>query len=183
MGGQYYLVSQLPAFSITQNGPLPVTEEYFLDLCSRFMNKKVLKVLESLTLEPPKEFEKTGFTVLDKWYDFERSLRIALAYLRALKMKKEFTDPTNLLSKVSPEVMQVARTAMAFESPLEAEDYLDQIRIEYLTNNLPYDNFSDDAVIAYGLKLKLANRVKKFNEEAGMASYRKIYDRILGEST
>ena len=43
--------------------------------------------------------------------------------------------------------------------------------------------FSDDAVIAYGLKLKLANRVKKFNEEAGMASYRKIYDRILGEST
>ena len=98
-------------------------------------------------------------------------------------MKKEFTDTTNLLSKVSPEVMQVARTAMAFESPLEAEDYLDQIRIEYLTNNLPYDNFSDDAVIAYGLKLKLANRVKKFNEEAGMASYRKIYDRILGEST
>ena len=183
MGGQYYLVSQLPAFSITQNEPLPVTEEYFLDLCSRFMNKKVLKVLESLTLEPPKEFEKTGFTVLDKWYDFERSLRIALAYLRAQKMKKDFTDPTNLLSKVSPEVMQVARTAMAFESPLEAEDYLDQIRIEYLTNNLPYDNFSDDAVIAYGLKLKLANRVKKFNEEAGMASYRKIYDRILGEST
>jgi hypothetical protein len=48
---------------------------------------------------------------------------------------------------------------------------------------MPKDNFSDEAVIAYGLKLKLANRVKNFNEEAGMASYRKIYDRILGEST
>ena len=183
MGGQYYLVSQLPAFSITQNAPLPVTEEYFLDLCSRFMNKKAVKVLQNLSLEPPRQVETTGFSVLDKWYDFERSLRIALAYLRAQKMKKDFIDPTNLLSKVTPEIMQCARTAMAFESPLEAEDYLDQNRIDYLTNILPYDSFSDEAVIAYGLKLKLANRVKKFNEEAGMASYRKIYDQILGEST
>lgn len=183
MGEQYYLVSQLPAFSINQNAPLPVTEEYFLDLCSRFMNKKALKVLKNLSLEPPRQIEPTGFAVLDKWYTYERDLRIALAYLRAQKMKKDFIDPTNLLLGVSPEIMQCARTAMAFESPLEAEDYLDQIRIDYLTNILPYDNFSDEAVIAYGLKLKLANRVKKFNEEAGMASYRKIYDRILGEST
>lgn len=183
MGGQYYLVSQLPAFSINQNAPLPVTEEYFLELCSRFMNKKAVKVLKNLSLEPSRQVESTGFAVLDKWYAYERSLRIALAYLRAQKMKKDFVDPTNLLSGVSPEIMQCARTAIAFESPLEAEDYLDQSRIDYLTNILPYDNFSDEAVIAYGLKLKLANRVKKFNEEAGMASYRKIYDRILGEST
>ena len=98
-------------------------------------------------------------------------------------MKKDFIDPTNLLSKVSSDIMQTARTAINFESPLEAEDYLNQERINYLSNVLPFDNFSDEAVIAYGLKLKLANRVKKFNEEAGMASYRKIYDRILGEST
>ena len=178
MGGQYYLVSQLPAFSINQSAPLPVTEEYFIDLCSRFMDKKAVKAIQNLSLEPPRQAEKTGYDVLDKWYEYERSLRVALAYLRAQKMKKDFNDPTNLLSKVSSDIMQTARTAMNFESPLEAEDYLDQERINYLSNVLPFE-----AVIAYGLKLKLANRVKKFNEEAGMASYRKIYDQILGEST
>ena len=183
MGGQYYLVSQLPAFSINQSAPLPVTEEYFIDLCSRFMDKKAVKAIQNLSLEPPRQAEKTVYDVLDKWYDYERSLRIALSYLRAQKMKKDFIDPTNLLSKVSSDIMQTARTAINFESPLEAEDYLNQERINYLSNVLPFDNFSDEAVIAYGLKLKLANRVKKFNEEAGMASYRKIYDRILGEST
>ena len=123
MGGQYYLVSQLPAFSINQSAPLPVTEEYFIDLCSRFMDKKAVKAIQNLSLEPPRQAEKTGYDVLDKWYEYERYLRVALAYLRAQKMKKDFNDPTNLLSKVSSDIMQTARTAMNFESPLEAEDY------------------------------------------------------------
>ena len=66
MGGQYYLVSQLPAFSINQSAPLPVTEEYFIDLCSRFMDKKAVKAIQNLSLEPPRQAEKTGYDVLDK---------------------------------------------------------------------------------------------------------------------
>ena len=53
------------------------------------MDKKAVKAIQNLSLEPPRQAEKTGYDVLDKWYDYERSLRIALSYLRAQKMKKD----------------------------------------------------------------------------------------------
>ncbi|MCR4789757.1 MAG: DUF2764 domain-containing protein, partial [Treponemataceae bacterium] len=177
------LMSQLPGFSINQSNPLPVTEEYFLDLCSRFMDKKSVAVLNSLTLEPPKKAKKTDSKLVNEYYDFERKLRFALAELRAQKMKKEFVDEERILSTVPSDIFSIARNAVSFESPLEAENYLNQARVQYLTNISPSDGFCEDAVFAYGLKLKLATRIKMFNEEAGMASYRKIYDTILGEST
>ena len=183
MQGQYYLMSQLPDFSINQSGPLPVTEEYFIELCSRFLNKKSVEVLKNLTLEPPKKAKKSSSKLVNQYYDFERKLRFSLAQLRAQKMKKEFIDEDRILSTVPSDIMTIARNAVAFDSPLEAENYLNEARVQYLTNILPMDGFCEDAVFAYGLKLKLATRIKNFNEEAGMASYRKIYDTILGEST
>ena len=43
------------------------------------------------------------------------------------------------------------------------------------------DNFSIDAVYAYGLKLMLVERMRKFDVENGKASYHEIYDNILGD--
>jgi hypothetical protein len=36
-------------------------------------------------------------------------------------------------------------------------------------------------VFAYGIRLMLLERIKKFNAEKGTDSYHKIYDTILGE--
>ena len=68
------------------------------------------------------------------------------------------------------------------DSPLEAEQYLNEVRVAMMDRVAPMDHFSTDAVFMYGLKLKLAQRMKSFTEEAGAASYRAIYDQILGES-
>ena len=175
-------MSQLPAFSVNQTSPLPVTEEYFVDLCSRFMSKEKSELAKSLSLAPAQKEEKTPSSLVNQYYDFERKLRVALAQMRAQKMKKEFVDEYTILPQVPGDILNIARNALSFESPLEAENYLNNERVEYLEKIRPLDNFSDDAVFAYGLKLKLATRIKNFNEEAGMASYRKIYDTILGES-
>ncbi|MGP1586968.1 MAG: hypothetical protein ACTTHG_01345 [Treponemataceae bacterium] len=183
MASQYYLMSQLPAFSITQSNPLPVTEEYFIDLCSRFMNKDCVKLMKELSLTPPQKETICTSKLVNQYYDFERKLRIALAQMRAQKMKKDFEDEYVLFPQVPGDVMSIARNAIAMESPLDAEDYLNKSRADFICKIQPIDNFSDDAVFAYALKLKLAMRIKKFNKEAGMASYRKIYDTILGEST
>ena len=78
-----------------------------------------------------------------------------------------------------PEVIQAARTATGMDSPLAAEQFLNQYRLNLLNSIRPQDEFSIDAVYLYGLKLKLALRMKKFNAEKGMASYHKIYDSIL----
>ena len=168
MSNQYYLLAQLPSFSVTdEKSVLPVTEEYFYDLCSRFLDKKSFEQVKLLSLTPPLKKVSTGSVFLDKWYDGERNLRFALAQIRALRMNKKFEIENE---SFSPDVIQAARTATGMESPLAAEQ-LDSIR--------PADEFSVDAVYAYGLRLKLALRMKMFNAEKGMISYHKIYDSIL----
>lgn len=179
MGGWYYLMSQLPSISVSSDKPLPVTEEYFVDLCSRFMDAKSIKILKGLSLEPPREGVRTGSVFLDAWYENERLLRFALAKIRALKMKKDVEIP---MLSISPDIVQAARTACGIDSPLAAEQYLNEVRFSLLDRFAPADQFSTDAVFAYALKLKLVQRMKSFTEEAGAASYRTIYDQILGES-
>ena len=89
MSSWYYLVAQLPTLSLDTEVPMPITEEYFLELASRFLDKKSLKTLSELTLEPPKEVSKVSSTLVKKWFDFERTLRFALAEIRARRLKKE----------------------------------------------------------------------------------------------
>lgn len=176
----YYLVAQLPAFSVNDDSSqkLPITTEYFKDLCNRFMSEKSARIAECLSLDPPLESVHTGSVFLDQWYEKERNLRLALAQIRALKMKKDIKD---LPSTNDGEAVQVARTATGMDSPLGAEQYLNQYRMGILDRIAPMDNFSVDAVYNYGLKLMLAERIKKFNKDEGLASYHKIYDEILGE--
>ena len=180
MSNQYYLMAQLPSFAVSDDAtPLPVTEQYFLDLCSRFLDKKSMKILSSLSLEPPREAKTTGSAFVDRWYNQERNLRLALAQIRAERMKKNLgTVPVAF----PPDIVQAARTATGMDSPLSAEQFLNEYRVRLVDNIAPSDGFSCDAVFMYGLKLKLDTRMKKFNKEAGKAAYRMLYDEILGES-
>jgi hypothetical protein len=41
------------------------------------------------------------------------------------------------------------------------------------------DNFSEDYIFYYGLKLKLILRLKQFDVQVGKATYKNIYDSIL----
>lgn len=178
---QYYLVAQLPSFVVSDDRtPLPITEAHFTELCSRFLAKDEQRILEGLSLEPPRDEARTGSKLVDAWYEHERSLRVALAQIRALNMKKKF-DAGGL--SLSPDAVQAARTAAGMDSPLAAEQFLNQYRVRVIEGITPLDGFSVDAVFAYGIRLKLAERMKKFSAETGMASYHKIYDRILAAGT
>ncbi len=176
----YYLVAQLPAFTVNGESTvkLPITTEYFKDLCTRFMNDRDSKVAQNLSLEPPREKVPTGSAFLDEWYEKERNLRFALAQVRAQKMKK---DANVVPITTDGEVIQAARTATGMDSPLSAEQFLNEYRLSVLDRIAPLDMFSVDAVYSYGLKLMLTERMKKFNRDEGLASYHKIYDEILGE--
>jgi hypothetical protein len=68
------------------------------------------------------------------------------------------------------------------DSPLAAEQILNEFRTDFLNRISPVNSFSTEAVYVYALKLRLAERIRKFNDEAGMASYRTIYDSILGDA-
>ncbi len=177
----YYLVSQLPAFKAEDDSvaKLPITIEYYKDLCQRFMSEKNACIAASLSLEPPLDTVSTGSAFLDYWYNKERDLRFALAQLRALKMKKDAKD---IPAVFDGEIVQVARTATGMDSPLSAEQYLNEYRLSVIDRITPLDSFSVDAVFSYGLRLMLTERMKKFTRDEGLASYHKIYEDILGEN-
>lgn len=174
---EYYFLAQLPSLDgIGENIPLPITPERFLELCERFLGKKAMLEVERLTLMPPREGEKSASALVEKWNEGERNLRLALAKVRAEKMKKPF-DTENV--SFSAEVMKAVRTAVEIESPLEAEKFLNGYRLDFLDSLRPMDAFSIESVYFYGLKLKLLLRIRQFDADKGTAAYKNIYNSIM----
>ena len=174
---EYYLISQLPSLDgISENTPLPITEERFTELCNRFLGKRSQEAMKKLTLSPSKNIESSGSVLIDAWNERERNLRFALGKVRAEKMKKTF-DTENRIFPV--EYIKAASAAIEMENPMEAEKYLNRYRLEILETLRPMDNFSEDYVFYYGLKLKLILRIRQFDTKAGEEAYRNIYNSIL----
>ena len=174
---EYYLMSQLPSLDgVGENAPLPITEKDFLEVCRRFLGKNELKELERLTLLPPRNPIKSSSPLIEEWNEGERNLRLALAKLRADKMKKSFDVAEGYLSA---ELLQTARTAVEFESPMEAEKFLNDYRLKFLETLRPMDTFSKDSVFYYCLKLKLISRMRNFDNEGGKTAYKNIYNSVL----
>ena len=174
---EYYLISQLPSLDgISENAPLPITEERFTELCNRFLGKKSRENMKKLTLSPAKNIESSGSVLIDAWNESERNLRFALGKVRAEKMKKTF-DTENRIFPV--EYVKAASVATEIENPLEAEKYLNGYRLEILETLRPLDSFSEDYVFYYGLKLKLLLRIRQFDTKVGEKAYKNIYNSIL----
>ncbi len=174
---EYYLISQLPSLDgISENSPLPISQEQFNELCGRFLGKKACDAMDKLTLLPPRKLQSSGSALIDKWNQSERDLRFALGKVRAEKMKKSF-DIDNAVLPV--EYIKAASLATEIENPMEAEEYLNRFRLEILEMLRPMDNFSDDYIFYYGLKLKLILRIRQFDTNAGEQAYKKIYSSIL----
>ena len=174
---EYYLISQLPSLDgLGENTPIPVTENQFFELCSRFLGKRALAELKNISLIPSRTYEKSSSALIEKWNEGERNLRLALAKLRADKMNKHFDE---VMQSFPAGLLQAVHTAIEIESPMEAEKFLNRYRLEFLETLRPMDSFSEEYVFYYGLKLKLIERIRKFDSESGEAAYRNIYDSIM----
>ncbi|HJB18953.1 MAG TPA: DUF2764 domain-containing protein [Candidatus Bariatricus faecipullorum] len=176
---EYYLIAQLPSLDgLGDNMPIPITEERFLELCSRFLGKKAQDELGRISLVPSKDGEKTGSKLLKAWNERERSLRFALGKIRAEKMKKQFDTQDRIFPE---ELLQTARTAVEMESPMEAETFLNQYRLDFLETLRPVDTFALDYVFYYWIKLKLLLRIRQFDADEGRAAYNSIYRSIMSK--
>ncbi len=174
---EYYLISQLPSLDgINENTPIPITEERFFELCSRFLGKEALCEVENLTLIPSINSRQSSSALIQAWNDGERDLRVALGKARADKMNKPF----DLQNKSLPaELYKIANTAVETDNPLQAETMLLNYRLRFLEILRPTDTFSEDFVFYYALKLKLMLRIRQFDTDIGQTVYKNIYNSIL----
>lgn len=175
---EYYLVSQLPSLDgLSENAPLPITEARFLQLCEQLLNKKACAELAKITLKPARDGEQVKSNkLIEQWNEAERTLRLALAKLRADKMGKTFECE---LQSFPVLIQQAARTAIEIESPMDAEKFLTRTRLDLLETLRPMDSFSQEYVYYYLLKIKLLERIKQFDTASGEQAYKNIYQSIL----
>ncbi len=174
---QYYLMAQLPSLDgITDAMPLPITEERYFELCGRFLGKRAKKVLDGITLAPPRDRAASGASLVDDWNDEERRLRLALGAIRAQRMQKPFDVGGETLTDA---LLETARTAADMKDPLAAENYLCQYRLMRLEALRPADMFSEASVFYYGLRLKLLGRMRQYDAARGRLAYQTIYHSVL----
>ncbi len=174
----YYVVSQLPSLDGLQAGtPPPITEARFFELCEGSVSPRVVKALQGMSLCPPREKKETGYAFLDRWYEVERQLRLALGAVRANRQKKEFDLGWE---NIPASLMQAAKTAVEIDNPMVAEQYLNSQRFVALETLRPLDGFCEDAIFYYAVKLKLIWRIHQFDVEAGRTAYRNIYRSMIG---
>ena len=183
MAQYYYLMAQLP--SITFSSTPPFTFEEFKELSFRYINKKDKAILSELSLEPRRDKAKAKRVFLQKWYDFEIALRLALRELRATKLK---WDDVNISYEEKAKVnlsyyaKTLASQAFSMEDPLQAELFLDKKRFEYLGQIKSGDSFSSDALFSYALMLLILIREDAFSKEIGREEYKRLYSKILDAS-
>ena len=174
---EYYLISQLPSLDgLSDNLPLPITEEHFNELCRDNLGEKSLAEFEKISLVPSKTYEKSASFIIETWNEAERKLRLALAKVRAEKLGKSF-DLEN--TALPTELTKIALEAIDTENPLEAENFLLNYRLSFLESLRPLDNFSIEYIYYYSIKLKLISRIRQFDETLGQSAYRNIYDSVL----
>ena len=174
---EYYLISQLPSLDgLSENTPVPISEERFADLCGSLLGPKTLGELKKLTLVPSKEPDPAGSSLVRAWNEGERQLRFALGKARADKMGKAFDLPNEVLPV---EACKAANAAAEIENPLEAENFLLQYRLRFLETLRPMEPFSEEFLFYYALKLKLILRIRRFDSAVGAATYKNIYNSVL----
>lgn len=174
---QYYLIAQLPSLEIaSETTALPITEERFYELCRTNLGKKAWNALSGLTLVPGRQNKKSGYSFIDKWNEWEKNFRLALAAARAEKLKKPFEGEAGACSG---HLLQTVRQAVEMEDPLEAERYLTRVRLDFLETLRPADAFSETMLFYYALKLKLLLRIQQFDTSRGEDAYRNIYGSIM----
>lgn len=180
MSQYYYLMAQLPSIDFASEPPFEYEE--FKELAGRFVSKRDAGVISSLSLEPMRNFENAPSSFLQKWYDFERTLRLALRELRAGNLKWDDVDISyEEHSKVTSSyyASSVASQAFAMEDPLQAELFLDKKRFEFLNNIKSSDYFSSDSLFAYAIMLLILIREKNFSKDVGVEEYKRLYSEIL----
>jgi hypothetical protein len=149
------------------------------------MSSAEAAVLDYCTLDPGFSAPPTHSAFINRWREWERTLRLNLARTRAQKLKLTEGSARSDAAD-APEhpadAVSAAKNALALESPLDAEILLDKARWDAIEEFQGINTFSEDAIYAYLLKLLLMERRTAFKNEEGITEYKALYAAILGEA-
>jgi hypothetical protein len=188
VGDYYYLVAQLPGLVYGEQAPM--SSAAFRDLTRGLLDGADAALLDLVSLDPepwgtgagPAYAENppsSGCTFIDKWREWERTLRLSLAQVRAQRTRREGGALVEAPVYPADAAATALKAAAIEDSPLEAELFLDRARWNAIEELQGINYFSRNTVYAYLLKLLLLERHGLFDTEAGFAEYKSLYASIL----
>lgn len=166
-----YFVASLPSLTLTASPQLSSPD--MVAAAGGVLREDHLQDLRALAEGRPHEARSPEARAL---VDAEARLRAALAKLRARRAGAESAVLAAPWPVPDARAADVAARAMALDDPLERELLLDRYRWELLEAAAAIPGFGVQAVFAYALKLRLAEKWSMTNDEAGMAVVRGIID-------
>ncbi len=161
MGNKYYsLVASLPYLRMGEDPPLSAAG--FMEECGKWLSPEDMAALEAAG-EPGARSFHDGSAVLEQWKDFDSAIRDGIASMRAARKKGQpFKAP------------EVLRRVESGETPLIMERGLEEIRWEFLEDKVLGYNFDINWLILYFLKLRIVERLAKFDKEKGETVFYKL---------
>jgi hypothetical protein len=157
----YYLGASLPALALESEPRL--SYERYRALCAEHFSAGDLKGLQELESLPA---PNSRHAFARAWDQRETALRNAIARHRAHHLQvsaSEHVRPGNDRAEAERAVVN----AYGRPTPLERELTLDRFRWSQAEELAGLDPFSGSALLAYGLKLRLAERWASLREDSG----------------
>lgn len=144
----YYLVASLPYLSIDEDPKITMND--FLQEASKWLSDEEKKILVSL------EDNKSQTEVIAMWNSFFEEIQ-----KEAVLTRQSRRDNKNIKEG------KYSERIFSQKTPLEMEKQLERIKWEYIDSIEAKYNFDLNRLVCYCLKLKIIERIKKFNKEKG----------------
>ena len=175
MSRYYFTVASLPM--LFYGGDTGPDRDEFLSICKEACSRKDMRCIEDIHLDPAGE-NRSVHNLARKWMTWETNLRNELVRFRA---KDHGKDQERFLKEESAfytEISDIVREAYSQESPLQAEEVLNQARWRRLEELEVGHHFDLEKLMVYHLKLQLNERKALFTKKAGEENFARVYQSI-----
>lgn len=156
----YYFAASLPMLH-PEVAPA-LSGETFHALCREHLTSADFEAITALRDSTPHTHP-----FLRAWQDKETQLRNALVRVRAAGRNRDATPFLRPVEQVDVAVEKAAADAYGRATPLERERALDRHRWNVANDLAGYDAFALEAILAYAVQLRLAERWARMDETEG----------------
>ena len=171
MGSRYYFLSSMSMLRFSDKAPM--SWESFLSQARGNVSEGEYEALCSI-----EDRSDSSNRFLIQWNGLNRKLDEAVNARRRQNLHREEKSSQVF---VDYEITKTANAALNAKNPLEAEMILMRFRYDWLEQQKGLDPFSEAALLAYALQLRILIRKDLFTVEAGNEQFSSMFESIQKE--
>lgn len=170
-----YFVASLPTPAL--GAPAPLSLAQFRADAARLLPRDAVAEMDAV-LAGDRSAARSAFAA--QWFDVETQLRNAVARTRAARRDVEAAPYLHPHGGFRVSIEDAVSSAYAKPNPLEREMALDRARWSAADEFSLFEPFGIGAVLAYAVKLRIAERWASLSDDAGRSALEDAVSRVRG---